>query len=125
MEMMTIWTDLDWSKMESIEHRNMDIIIEELVVMLQVNCMELDVEEAWKEIEVMEGVEYNTHISPRLEQVPPKISEYTAKQNLQTHRWMVWSEVGVEIAKEYAKKFKDEDKVDLGSDDLPDLHGEH
>ena len=31
----------------------------------------------------------------------------------------------MKTAKEDAKKFKDEDKVDLGSDDLPDLHGKH
>ena len=122
---MTIWTSLDWSEMESIEHRNKDIIMEDLWNMLTDNCMEVDVEEAWGEMEMMEGVDCNTHSSPRLEQGPPKIAENTANQSLKTDRWMVWSEVGVEIAKEYAKKFKDEDKVDLGSDDLPDLHGEH
>ena len=31
----------------------------------------------------------------------------------------------MEMAKDDAKKSKDEDKVVLGSDDLPDLHGEH
>ena len=124
MEMMTIWTSLDWSEMESIEHRNMDIIMEDLGVMLRDNCMEVDVEEAWNEIEVMEGVDYNTHYSPRLEQVPPKISEYTAKQDLQTHSWMLWKESDMEIAKDIEKS-KDEDRVDLEGDDLPDLHGEH
>ena len=122
--MMTIWTELDWSGMESIEHRNMDIIMEELGVMLEVDCMEVDMEEAWKELEVMEGVEYNTHNSPRLEQVPPKISEYTAKQDLQTHSWMVWRGSDMEIAKDVEKP-KDEDRVDLEGEDLPDLHGEH
>ena len=73
----------------------------------------------------MEGVDYNTHYSPRLEQVPPKISEYTAKQNLQTRSWMVWSERGMEMAKDDVKKSKDVDRVDLNSVDLPDLHGEH
>ena len=83
IEMMTIWTNLDWGEMERIEHRNMED-------MLRDNCMEVDVEEAWDEIEMMVGMDYNTH--------------YT---------------------KDDAKKSKDEDKVDLGSDDLPDLHGEH
>ena len=48
----------------------MDIIIEDLGVILSYNCMEVDVEEAWREIEMMEGVECNenTHSSPRLEQ---------------------------------------------------------
>ena len=50
MEMMTIWTSLNWSEMESIEHRNMDIIMEELGIMLKDNCMEVDVEDAWNEI---------------------------------------------------------------------------
>ena len=32
MKMMTIWTDIDWKSIESIEHRNMDIIMEDLGV---------------------------------------------------------------------------------------------
>ena len=69
MEMMTIWTSTDWVEIESIEHRNMDIIMEDLGVILSDNCMEVDVEEAWSEIEMMEEVECNknTHSSPRLD----------------------------------------------------------
>ena len=38
MEMMTIWTGLDWNEMESIEPRNMDIIMEDLGVMHGGGC---------------------------------------------------------------------------------------
>ena len=81
MKMMTIWTNTDWEGVESIEHRNMDIIMEDLGVILMDNCMEVDVETAWSEMELMEGLvcEINTHSGPRLEQVPPKIANNTAE----------------------------------------------
>ena len=48
MRMLTVWTDNEWnnSNLESIEHRNMDIIMEDLGVTMIDNCMEVDVEMA-------------------------------------------------------------------------------
>ena len=45
MKMMTLWTSTDWEVVEGIEHRNMDIIMEDLGVTL-VDSMEVDTEEA-------------------------------------------------------------------------------
>ena len=53
MRMMTIWMITDWEVVEGIEHRNMDIIMEDLGVTLS-DSMEVDMEEAWLEIESME-----------------------------------------------------------------------
>ena len=39
MKMMTIWTEVEWEGIESIEHRNMDIIMEDLGVTLMDTCM--------------------------------------------------------------------------------------
>jgi hypothetical protein len=63
MKMMTIWTDIEWEGIESIEHRNVDIIMEDLGVTLVDPCMEVDVETAWREMEMMEGIlcDNNTH----------------------------------------------------------------
>ena len=61
MKMMTIWTDIDWERIESIEHRNMDIIMEDLGVTMIDNCMEVDVEMAWSEMEMMEGILCDTN----------------------------------------------------------------
>ena len=46
-------TSTDWEEVESIEHRNMDIIMEDLGVALSIS-MEVDTEEAWQELEKME-----------------------------------------------------------------------
>ena len=71
MKMMTIWTDIDWERIESIEHRNMDIIMKDLGVTMMDNCMEVDVDMAWSEMGMMEGIlcDTNTLYGPRLEQV--------------------------------------------------------
>ena len=91
---MTIWASTDWKEVESIEHRNMDIIMEDLGVALSIS-MEVDMEEAWQELEkmeilasqivepgVMEVTEYNTLTSHVLGKVPAEISQNTAKQIL-------------------------------------------
>ena len=44
---MTIWTSTDWEEVESIEHRNLDIIMEDLGVILS-GSMKVDMEEAWQ-----------------------------------------------------------------------------
>jgi hypothetical protein len=103
----------------------MDIIMEDLGVTLMDTCMEVDVETAWSEMEVMEGIlcVNNTHSGPRIEQVVSKAVNNTAKQNMKTQRWMRWRSGEIEMAKEY--RDKDMIVVDPDSDGRPELHGEH
>jgi hypothetical protein len=56
VKMMTIWTEVEREGIESIEHLNIDIIMEDLGVTLMDTCMDVDVETAWSEMEMMEGI---------------------------------------------------------------------
>ena len=116
MKMMTLWTSTDWEVVEGIEHRNMDIIMEDLGLTL-VDSMEVDTEEAWLEIERMEILEpeeadamdwYEVQANTRYVKLPG-----------QSKSWMVWRDERVSDAKEYGID------VDLRGVILPDLIGKH
>ena len=107
--------------MTEVEHRNLDIIMEELGVTLTYN-MEVDMEEAWQELDMMMeisdgNVEVNTLSSTVLWKVPLTISNNTAKQRVTAPNWLIWRDERYSDVKEYG--------VDLGGDNLPELNGKH
>ena len=117
MRLMSIWTITDWTE---VEHRNMDIIMEDLGVTLT-DKMEVDVEEAWQELDMMEisdgDVENNTLSGLVLGKVPLKILNNTAKRRVTAPDWLIWRDERNSDVKEYG--------VDLGGDNLPELIGKH
>ena len=98
----------------------MYIIMEDLGVTLT-DKMEVDVEEAWQELDMMEisdgDVEDNTLSGLVLGKVPLKISNNTAKRRVTAPDWLIWRDERNSDVKEYG--------VDLGGDNLPELNGKH